>query len=453
MATFESEVGTTAGELAVSGQHHIPRRSVASWVVYDLANTIFSMGVVSMFFPQFVRQTVGEARQDTYVTYITAVSMAVIFVVSPLLGAMTDRARRRMPVLVASTLICVGLTLLMGRGSFWMTAVLFVFANIAYQAGLQFYDALLPEVTTEENRGRVGGIGVGIGYLGSFLAVGVGFMIAIERMDLRFTVVGLLFLAFALPAFFMIRERGNPRPQPIDLKMVRDSTKTTLATLRSTKEYPGLLRFLVGRMFYTDSINTVISRMFLYTTTIAASLGMSEDAGENQAMLIMLCAISFAVVGGFAWGWLSDRIGPKRTLDYVLRSWMVVFVAAAAVGLMGLPIWALFIVACSAGICLGGIWAADRPLMLRLTPPARVGEFYGLYGMVGRFSAIVGPLMWGTVLYITRRSGVPTVIGQGIAVLTLLVMMGISYMILRAVSDAKREWTGSDLSRAHVEDA
>ncbi len=85
----------------------VPRRAVVGWVLYDLANTIFSMGVVSLFFPLFVRDQVGAARADTVYGLIMAISMAIIFVVSPLLGAMTDRARRRMPFLIVSTVIAV----------------------------------------------------------------------------------------------------------------------------------------------------------------------------------------------------------------------------------------------------------------------------------------------------------------------------------------------------------
>src|SRR5712692_4240938 len=135
-------------------ERSVPRRAVASWVLYDLANTIFSMGVVSLYFSLYVGRAVGAEQADRVYGIITAISMGIIFVVSPLLGAMTDRARRRMPFLVWSTILCCLCTALLGRGPFGLSAILFVVANAAYQAGLQFYDALLPEVTTEENRGR-----------------------------------------------------------------------------------------------------------------------------------------------------------------------------------------------------------------------------------------------------------------------------------------------------------
>ena len=433
-------VGATSGPASPAAvarpAHRITRRAVASWVLYDLANTIFSMGVVSLYFSLWIRDEVGAERADTFYGIITAISMAVIFVVSPLLGAMTDRARRRMPFLVASTLICVTFTALLARDGFWITAFFFMAANIAYQAGLQFYDAMLPEVSTEENRGRIGGIGVGVGYLGSYLAVGIGLLLGTDDKPLLFSIIAVAFLAFAIPCFLFVRERGNPHPRSINLRMALDSTRETLHTLASSQEYPGLLRFLVGRVFYTDAINTVISIMALYTVNVAVSTGLSEVEGQRQAQLILMSAITFAVIGGFVWGWLTDRFGPKRTLQLVLRSWIGVFILAAVIGIAGLPLSALYLVAATAGFSLGGIWAADRPFMLRLTPPSRVGEFYGLYGMVGRFSAITGPAIWAGVTWLTiQKLGLQPRVGQGIGVLTLLVLVFVSYAILRPVAD------------------
>ncbi len=443
---IESQLAETGTSAAIAARPAIRKSAVASWVLYDLANTIFSMGVVSLFFPLFVRDSVGAERADTIYGIISAISMALIFVVSPLLGAMTDRARRRMPFLIVSTIVCVVFTALLARSGFVLSAIFFVIANIAYQAGLQFYDALLPQVSTEENRGKIGGIGVGVGYLGSYIAVGMGLYFGAENKPLLFGLIALTFLLFALPCFVFVRERPNPRPRPVfSLAAIRESTRETIATLRSGSRYPGLVRFLIGRVFYTDAINTVIAIMALYTVNVAVATGLSEAQGQAQSQLILMSAITFAVLGGFFWGWLADKLGPRRTLNLVLYAWIAIFLAAAAVGFFSLPLWTLYVVAAAAGFSLGGVWAADRPYMLRLTPPARVGEFYGLYGMVGRFAAITGPATWALVLYITvRLLGMPPLQGQAVGVVTLLLQVILAYAILQRVSDARREWTGAD---------
>ena len=201
-------------------------------------------------------------------------------------------------------------------------------------------------------------------------------------------------------------------------------------TFRHTRRYPGLLRFLIGRMFYTDAVNTVIFFLSIY---IVEEIGF----GMGTAELMLGVAIAFAVVGGLTWGRVVDRIGPKRTLIIVLRLWMIVFLWAAIVGIFPIPMWTFWPVPILAGIAMGGTWTADRPLMLRLTPPARIGEFYGLYGMVGRFAAIVGPLLWALVVDVLG-------LGRPTAILTLLVVVVISYFILRPLSDEPRKWSEED---------
>jgi UMF1 family MFS transporter len=418
----------------------IPARAVASWVLYDLANTIFSMGVVSLFFSEYVRTQVGSERADTVYGYIVAISMGIIFVVSPLLGAMTDRAPKRMPFLFWSTVLCCAGTAFMARGPFFVSSLLFIATNAAYQAGLQFYDALLPDVTTEDNRGRIGGIGVGVGYLGSYLAVGMGLLFGTKDLPRLFEMIAAGFFLFALPCFLFVQERGNPHPRPFaGLRVIRESTAQTLVTLRSGHLYPGLLRFLLGRIFYTDAINTVISYMFLFTINVAMASGLNAEAGKQAGQWMMMAAISFAVVGGFVWGRVVDAIGPKRTLTIVLWLWMTTLALAGAIGLLALSLTWLYVVGCLAGVAMGGAWSADRPYMLRLTPPDRIGEFYGLYGMVGRFSAITGPLLWSAIYYVAViRFGARPLTGQGLALLSLMLMVVVSYVILRPVSDRPR---------------
>ena len=450
--------------VAPAAERKIPLISVASWVLYDLANTIFSMAVVSLYFSLWIRDRVGTERVDGVYGLTTAISMALIFIASPMLGALSDQAHRRMPFLVISTVICVIFTALLGQGGLYVTLALFVVANVAYQAGLQFYDALLPEVSTEENRGWIGGIGVGIGYLGSYIGVGVGLILLSVYgypTEALFPVVAALFLLFALPCFFFVHERGNRNAQPFTADSIRRAVGQMLETLRNSQRYPGLLRFLIGRVFYTDAVNTVISIMGIYVINQVVRSGLQvaqqqglvgaaleqaraqlEEQGATQAQFILLGAITFAVIGGFAWGKVVDRIGPKRTLNIVLGIWVGIFLLAAMIGLLGLPIWVFYIVAALAGVALGGVWTADRPYMLRLTPPSRIGEFYGLYGMVGRFSAITGPLVWALVVGVFF-AGNPG-LGQPIGVLVLMLFIIVSLVILRPVSDTKRVWSAEE---------
>ena len=415
---------------------------ILGWVLYDLANTIFSLNILSLYFPVWLVQVMG-ARDADY-AFASSLSMGVIFLLSPFLGALTDQAPRRMPFLVVSTLLCVGLTFFLGGGSLGVALLLFGVANIAYQAGLQFYDALLPEVSNEANRGRIGGTGVGVGYLGSLLGIALGHTLlqGVEELPRKaqtisygevFQITALLFLFFSLPCFLAVSERTH-RKVGFGRGALAASFRQVWSTLRSTRQHPDLVRFLVGRVFYTDAINTVVAFMGIYVT---AELNFTA----SQASEVLLIGILFAVVGGLAWGPVVDRVGPKRTLNLVLGLWTIAFAWAAAVGLWNLPGSWFWPVPCLVGISLGGTWTADRPYMLRLTPPDRVGEFYGLYGMVGRFAAITGPAVWGLVADVLGW-------GRPAAILTLMAGVLTGYWILRPVSDEPRDWNKTSANPA-----
>ena len=149
--------------------------SVSSWVLYDLANTMFSMNIVSLFFSLWIVNDMGGKDSDYGLA--NSFSMFVVFLVAPFLGALSDQTPRRMPFLIATTLVCCLATFLLGITGVFIALLIFIVANVFYQSGLIFYDALLPEVSTPENRGRVGGIGVGVGYMGSFIGVLMGLVV------------------------------------------------------------------------------------------------------------------------------------------------------------------------------------------------------------------------------------------------------------------------------------
>jgi UMF1 family MFS transporter len=149
-----------------------------------------------------------------------------------------------------------------------------------------------------------------------------------------------------------------------------------------------------------------------------------------EASLVMKVAIVCAAAGGFGWGFVVDRIGPKRTLRVVLVLWMITLAWAAVVGFARLPGAAFWPVPLLAGVALGGTWAADRPFMLRLTPPERIGEFYGLYGMMGRFGAMTGPFVWALV-----ADGLD--LGRPAAITALLLFVVGSLVVIRRVPEGR----------------
>ena len=397
--------------------------------MYDLANTIFSMNIVSFFLSLWIINVMGGT--DTVWAWANSLSMVAMLLTAPLLGALSDRAGRRLPFLLASTLSCVMLTALLGVPGVLGTLVLFAFANYFFQAGLVFYDALLPVVSSPESRGRVSGFGVGLGYVGSFIGLGIGFLVR-DTLGYQwvFRVTAVLFFLFAIPIFVWVREPSRPN-RLRSQSGLHGVFGQVARTLKQVRRYRGLGRFLFGRAFYTDAANTLIIFMGVYAVQ---NVGYSE----RTTNVLVMVAVAAAVVGGLFWGPVVDRLGPKRTLNLVLITWIVTLVSAAAIPLFALPRALFWPVASAVGIALGGTWSADRPYMLVLSPPAKIGEFYGLYSMVGRFAAVVGPVVWA---FVAEDLG----LGRPASVLVLALMVVIALLLLRGVDDEPRQWSAEEL--------
>ena len=416
------------GGLTASGK----ARVAVAWSMYDFANTIFSFAVVSSAIGLWLvsDSRFGERDGNFVLSVAVVVSVGLNALVSPILGALSDRGGRRLPFLLFFTALCIVPTVLIGGSSPLIGVLLFIVANFAYQAALIYYDSTLRTVSRAETRGRLSGIGVAIGYGGTIFAGLVLLALGVKVED-RFFVAGVLFALFAVPIFLFVRESG-----PIG-RVTWNDVVGSLAQLRTSvghaREVPGLLRFLVGRFFYSDAVNTIIVVMSVVTTR-------AKGLTDSEALIVLLSLTVAAILASFGWGVLVDRLGPRRTLMIVLSSWAVGLVLGAiSLSISGLPGLVLFLIAGAIlGSGLGGVQVADRVLMVRLSPPERVGEFFGLYGLVGKGSQVVGQLLYGLTLLLFFDS-----LGVGayqLAVLTLLGTMLLGAWILRPVSD---RWQGS----------
>jgi UMF1 family MFS transporter len=414
------------------------RGGVFSWALYDLANTIFSFNIVSYVAPLWVLAVYeavgrGEGEANLALGLTVGASMLLNALVSPFMGALSDRAGVRKPFLLTFTILCIAPSLAIGfvgndvgasiGGTYlWLGLGVFAFANFSYQSALIYYDAMLPAVSTEQDRGRIGGIGVGLGYVGTIIGALSVRALTFDNGEptaASFVLSGILFALFAIPIFLVVKER---RPRGTSGTDFAGSWRQLAVTIRHASAYPGLLRFLAARLLYTDPINTVISFMAVYATQ---AVGFTSE----ETLYVLVAVTVAAIFGGFIWGQVVDRIGPKRTLMIVLVLWCVSFIAAAAV----LDRTFFLIVGAMAGVALAGTWTSDRVFMLRLSPPSMVGEFFGLYGLAGKFSAVTGPIIWGVTLAVFEP-------GMGVdayrlAILAQLILMFAGIAVLRGVRE------------------
>lgn len=436
------------------------KRAIAGWVIYDFADTIYSMNIVTMYFAQWV--VVDNKMEDIYYSISYAVSMLLVAFTMPALGAVSDVKGKRLPFLFVLTSGCILSIFFLGIAGnnldnvatkVLVALILFAIANFCYEGALTFYNALLPEVSTPQTIGKVSGWGVALGYVGAIAGLFLikpfvdghifGFKIPFTeggRQD-AFIPTAVFFLLFSLPIFFWVKE--NVRTSVAIIK-VKDAFIRVWDGISNTKKYPGVLKFLLANYFISDAIATVIIFMAVYAQRV---MGFPDSV----KMWFFIVATTFAVIGSFLCGYVADWIGPKKTMIYVVWGWIiclsvVTFTASSAV---------FWIVGPFIGICLGSTWTASRPLLTSLVPQETLGQFFGLYSLSGKVAAVIGPLLWGlAVLYfkidntmvqkmisflnnigLTLPGQVITTIQYRFAVAILVLMMIVGLVILYKVPD------------------
>lgn len=357
---------------------------IVSWALYDFANTIFSMNIISLYFTLWV--TVDKKGEDIYYSIAITISTLAVAFSMPVIGALSDQRHKRMPFLISFTLMCVIFTAAIGLVDdlFW-GLFFFIFANYGFGAGLVVYDALLPLVSRGAAVGKVAGLGVGLGYLGA-----IGGLLLVkpfvdsEGRSSAFIPTAVLFLIFSLPTFIFVKDEISAREFPHLALRIKRSFKKIIITIQHARRYPGLLGFLIANLIYSNTINTVIIFMSVYASKV---IGFDD----KTIRLFLITSTTFAVIGSFIFGFITDYLNAKRTLMIVLILWIVSMTAGVLVHSQRL----FWFIGPVIGISLGATWVSARALVVDLTPTRKLGEVYGLYNMGGKFGNMLGPLVWG----------------------------------------------------------
>ncbi len=426
--------------------------AVWSWVLYDFSNTIFSISILSYFFPLWLGDELG-AGASTF-NYLVALSALLVVLTAPVLGSVADLRQRRRPYLVVLTVLAVILTATLdfSGGALVLAAALFVAADVCYQSALVFYNALLPVVSVGRGAGRISGYGTAAGYLGTILALVVlTFFVAEQTLfgvtfggpeavrDLlgplggwistsgeqnsnAFLPTAVLYLLFSLPAFLFVPDKAVREPRPVRLAT---AYKGLFTTARNMRAYAGLGTFMVATVLYTDAANTAIANMALYGRQV---FGMEQA----QIQSLLLFSAVFAGVGSVGFGFASDRFGPKKTLVSVLVLWLFSIVLTT----LALAPWMLLLAGPLVGAALGGTWTVSRTMLLALSPPDRIGEFFGVYALTGKLSAVAGPAT--TAIILTMLEGYGTV-SYRIAIGSLALILAVGLFLLLRVPDVRYE--------------
>ena len=356
--------------------------STPSWILYDFSDTIFSASILTFFFPLWVTQDAGGT--DALFAFSLSLSALLVAITAPMSGAVSDRMNRRVPMLAVCVLLCTVCTGLIGAfGGLSVGIALFFFANFLYQTGLVFYNSLIRNVSSESGRGIVSGIGVGAGYVGLFVSfILLGPIVEEHGNRWAFIPTAALYVLFALPLLIIVKDVGRRRS--ITVSLIGESYKQLFTTLRNARRHKNLFRFIAARFLYMEAINTVSSFYVIYLVSVNA---FTEDEARDMVVRLLMVAVVSSIIAGF----LVSRYGSKKVLTVALVGWTTVVVAAALVN----ATWMFWVVGAVTGCFWGAPQIADRVMLTKLAPEGQLGEFFGLFQMSGRLSAVIGPALWG----------------------------------------------------------
>jgi UMF1 family MFS transporter len=314
--------------------------------------------------------------------------MLFVSLTSPFLGGIADYAGLRKRLLGAYTALCVGAVAafaLLPPGAALAGFTLMLLANIGMEGGQVFYNSFLPQVAPPDRRGRVSGWGYGVGYAGSIVSLLIALPLAqAGRFEAIWLMVAGFFALFSLPAFlFLPHDRRSGLPA---LEAGRRGLASAVGTLRELWGRQEARRFLLAYLVYEDGVNTVI----VFSSSLAAT---TFGFGQGELIALYLVVQVTALAGAFALAKPTDTWGPKRVVSLSLLLWAAVAVAAyLAQGKA-----AFWMVACTAGLGLGSVQAGTRAFYSQFIPAGKEAEYFGVYSLVGKTSAVIGPLVFGQV--------------------------------------------------------
>jgi len=371
--------------------------------MFDFANSGYTTVVITAVFNAYFVAVV--ANKEVWATFAwtlaLSVSYALIVVSAPIIGAYADAHAAKKNLLAITTIGCVAATAalaMVGPGELALGIALLVVSNFFFGTGENLIAAFLPELAKGSTLGRVSGWGWALGYIGGLVSLGASLAYvtwaqghgqsAAQYVPVTMCITALLFAVSSLPTFLFLRERAAPQKLPSGV--YASAFARTWETLRDAGRYRDLMRFLACILFYQGGVQAVITLAAIYAE-------QAMKFSTQQTIVLILVVNVTASIGAFAFGQLQDKLGHVRTLAITLIGWCVmVLLAWLADG----P--AMFWVAANlAGVCLGASQSAGRALVGYMSPPDRLAEFFGLWGLAVKLSSILGPITYGLVSWMS----------------------------------------------------
>jgi len=382
------------------------KRAVWSWAFYDWANSAYSTTVMAGFFPLFFKEYWADPHNPSQSTFYlgmaNSIASMVVAALAPLLGSVADQGSIKKKFLTFFAFLGVIMTgglWMVAQGNWQMAVLFYVIATIGFASGNVFYDALLPGLASEERVDAVSSLGFGLGYLGGGLLFLVNVFMYLKpelfgipdgatAIKLSFLSVAVWWAVFTIPLILFVPEPKNY--ENIDFNnAIRMGWVQLVQTFKEIRNMKVVGTFLLAYWFYIDGVDTIIR--------MAVAYGRDLDF-PGESLIIALLIVQFvAFPAALIYGWLASKIGAKTGIMVGITAYSFI----TFLGYFMTEAWHFYVLAILIGLFMGGIQALSRSLYTRIIPLEKSAEFFGFYNMVGKFAAIIGPALMGTIALVT----------------------------------------------------
>jgi UMF1 family MFS transporter len=420
------------------------KKSIYSWALYDWANSAFATTVMAGFFPIFFAQYWSDPENLSISTFYlglgNSVASIIVVLLAPILGAIADRGtyKKRFLVFFAflGVLMTAGLALI-SQGMWQIALLTYVIATVGFSGANTFYDSLLPAVSNKDNVDYVSGLGYALGYIGGGILIVINFLMitypsffgfadSVEGIKWSFISVALWWAIFSIPILLFVKEPKYHKTETA-LQTIKSGFKQLKNTFNEIRHLKVVFTFLIAYWLYIDGVDT--------TVRMAADFGITLGFDSTTIMGALVLVQFIAFFATLFYVKFAEKIGIKNAIYFAIAAYMVIILS----GYFVTEAWHFYVIAGMIGCFQGGIQTLSRSLYARIIPENKSGQFFGFFNMWGKFAAVIGPLLMGSVTLILNNIIDDQVLSARIGLQSIMILFILGALVFSKVNISEGE--------------